>query len=417
MEKQPVIEITAVGTELLTPHFQDTNSLVLTQRLNGLGLEVAYKTITGDKWDLLTASMRDSIARSDILILMGGLGPTKDDLTREALASVIGRKLVFKKELYKAIQGRFSRRGIDMPPINKKQAYVFEKSSVLENKNGTASGLWLESQGKIIILLPGPPHEIIPMFDESVLPRLEKFRKNHIACQVLRVAGLSESRIEALLSGFYPLEKHINLTTLAKPGQIELRISARSTKDQESAQKSVSEVVEKIKAVLGDLIFTFQGEDLEKVIGQELHRRRATLAAAESCTGGFLGHRITNIPGSSEYFLEGVIVYSNKAKTRLLGIDPDLILRHGAVSHEVAKAMAEGIRKKASSDYGLAITGIAGPGGGSPEKPVGLVYTALSLEGNTHVERNQFLGDRSRIKFQASQKSLDMLWRQLFQSG
>jgi nicotinamide-nucleotide amidase len=416
MRKPLVIEILAVGSELLSPYFQDTNSLFLTEKLNDLGLEVNFKSIAGDDWKNLSVVIQDALNRSDLIISIGGLGPTHDDLTREVFASVLGKNLVFQKDLYKKIQARFKRRGRTIPQINKKQAFIIDGAQVIKNNNGTAPGLWLETKNKIIILLPGPPHEIKPMFDEFVLPRLQKFRKIFTAHRVIRTTGMPESRIETLISDIYPENIFLNLTTLAKPGQIDLLLTAKSTENQESADTLVSGLSEKIKSRLGDIIFTFNGEHLETVVGSILRVKKSTLAVAESCTGGLLGHRITNIAGSSDYFLQGTIVYSNESKSSLLGINPDLILKHGAVSPEVAKAMAEGIRLKARSDFGLSITGIAGPGGGSPDKPVGLVYTALSWEGGIQVEKNSFLGDRHNIKLQASQKSLDMLRRHLVKS-
>jgi len=408
-----VIEILAVGSELLTPYFQDTNSLFLTERLNDLGLEVSFKSISGDSPENLSNAIRVALNRSDIIISIGGLGPTHDDSTKETFASVLGKKLIYQKDLYEEVEARFKRRGRTIPSINKKQAFVIDGAKVIKNKNGTAPGQWIENEGRIIVLLPGPPPEIEPMFDEYVLPRLEKFQRVFSSRKVIRTTGMSESQIETLISDLYPLNSHLYLTILAKPGQIELRLTARSQENQEKADSLVNDLSTKINSRLEDYIFTFDGEDLEALVGNLLRETNLTLATAESCTGGLLAHRITNIPGSSTYFLLGTVVYSNESKINILKVDPDLISVHGAVSPEVAEVMAAGIRKRAGSDLGVSITGIAGPDGGSPDKPVGLVYTALSWKGGIQVQKNTFLGNRQKVKFQASQKTLDMLRRHL----
>ncbi len=403
----------AIGSELLTPYFQDTNSLYLTERLNDLGLEVSYKTIVGDEWDDLVLSIKQALSRADIVLAMGGLGPTKDDRTREAFASVLERKLIFDKKLLQKIEGRFKRRGLRMPPVNKKQAYVFEDTKALDNKKGTAPGLLMDTGSKIIILLPGPPHELKPMFDTSVMPCLQKLRKKYTARRALKITGLTESKIETLISDLYPQEPHIQLTILAYPGQIEIHLTVHSEESLEKVEETVHGLEKNILNRLKENVFSTTGEDLEEVVGRLLRLHKNTLAVAESCTGGFLGHRLTNIPGSSDYFLQSMVVYSNDAKIYHLGISEELIEQHGAVSSQVATAMAVGIREKTRSSLGLAITGIAGPDGGTPEKPVGLVYTALSWDSGTDVVKNLFLGNREIIKYQSTQKSLDMVRRHL----
>lgn len=411
--KDPRIEIMAVGSELLTPHFQDTNSLYLTQRLNDLAMEVSLKTIVGDDWSDLTQYIQEALSHADLIIAMGGLGPTKDDRTREAFATVLERKLIFKEALLKNIEARFKRRGLSMPPVNKKQAYIIDGAQVLENRNGTAPGLWLDMKDKIIVLLPGPPHELKPMFEASVWPRLQKLRTDYVARRILKIAGLTESKIESLIFDAYPKAPYLKLTTLAYPGQIEIHMTGHSKESQDQAERRVKKLEKTILSRLKDNVFSVSGEELEEVIGKLLRHNKKTLAAAESCTGGFLGHRITNVPGSSEYFMQGAVTYSNEAKTNLLDVSLDLIEKYGAVSSQVAQAMAKGIKEKAQTSYGLAITGIAGPTGGTPEKPVGLVYTALAWDKGSEVSKNLFLGNREAIKFQSSQKSLDMLRRYL----
>ncbi|MCG2817113.1 MAG: competence/damage-inducible protein A, partial [Candidatus Aminicenantes bacterium] len=378
MEKPFRIEILAVGSELLTPFFTDTNSLYLTEKLNDLGLDVSFKTIAGDDWDLLATAAADGLNRTDLLIVMGGLGPTRDDFTREVLAAVLGIKLEFKRDIYRTMEKRFKVRGMEMPHINKKQAYVFKGADILPNPNGTACGQWLDTGAHKIALLPGPPHEIKPMFDNFVLPRLAAYRTISASRLVLKITGMTESHIETLIEDLYPKDESVRLTILAKPGQIEIHLTGKS-KDALKAEEKTRKLAGLISRRLGENVFSTAGESLEEVVGTLLRARKETLAAAESCTGGLLSHRLTNIPGSSDYFLMGVVTYSNSAKISLLDIPDQLIERHGAVSLPVASAMAEGIRKTAGADYGLGITGIAGPGGGTTAKPVGLVCIALAM--------------------------------------
>lgn len=409
------IEIIAVGNELLTPYYQDTDSLYLTQRLNDLGMEVNFKSIVGDSRDDLTICISNSLVRADIIFLIGGLGPTEDDRTREVVASALGKKLIFQEQILDNIRQRFKRRGFEMPSVNNKQAYIIEGSTILDNKHGTAPGLWLDAGEKLLILLPGPPHEIRPMFENYVWPRFLKLKKKFVARRVLKISGLTESKIESLLSDIHPLQPSVKLTILAYPGQIELHLYSRSSKNQIKAEEVLDELEHDLQKRLGNNIFSSAGEEIEEVVGFLLRQKQKTLSIAESCTGGLLGHRITNVSGSSDYFLQGFLTYSNDSKVQLLGIPYDLILQQGAVSQKVAEAMAIGIRKISGADLGLSITGIAGPKGGSLEKPVGLVYVGLSWEGGEKVEKNIFLGNREIIKSQSSQKALDMLRRHLLQ--
>ena len=412
----PKIEIIAVGSELLSPHFQETNSLFLIQRLNDLGLEANYKTVVGDDWEDLTAAINNSISRARIVFIMGGLGPTQDDRTREALASVLHRRLLFRQDVFEQIQKRFQRRKISMPAVNKKQAYVLEGSDWLENKKGTAPGIWLETPSNIFAVLPGPPIELKSMFETSVWPRLTQFQQIYSLRKIFKITGLTESKIESLIQKEYPEDKDSRLSTLARPGQIEIHLFCRSQKDLAHAKKNMKELSRALLLKLGDNVFSTANEELEEVVGALLRKRKKSIAVAESCTGGYLAHRLTNVPGSSTYFLLGVVAYQNEQKNTLLHVPQELLEKHGAVSSEVAAAMAEGIRKRSSADYGLAITGIAGPGGGTADKPVGLVFTALASKHSTEVKKNLFLGERESIKFQSSQKALDMLHRYLIQS-
>jgi nicotinamide-nucleotide amidase len=407
------IEILAVGSELLTPFFQDTNSLYLTQRLNDLGLDVSFKTVVGDDRENLLLCIKKALAHTDLLLAMGGLGPTADDITREVLAEALGRELVYRHDIFQKIEARFRRRGFAMPAANMKQAYILQGSEPLENKNGTAPGLWLEEGRTRIVLLPGPPVELKPMFEEFVWPKLAAFQKGYSSRHVLKIAGLTESEVETRISGLYPKGPGLGLTILASAGQIEIHLYAFSPDSADLPAKEIGKLEQRILDELGDHIFSTSGEELEEVVGRLLSKQGKTLAVAESCTGGLLSHRLTNISGSSEYFLEGFITYGNQAKIQNLAVPEALIQNHGAVSAEVARAMAGGVRQKAGSSFGLAITGIAGPTGGTAEKPVGLVYTALAWEGGVEVIKNVFLGKREQIKFQSSQKALDMLRRRL----
>jgi nicotinamide-nucleotide amidase len=411
------VEIIAVGSELLTPHFQDTNSLYLSARLNDLGWTVAFKTIVGDNAEDLRLRLREALRRTELVIVMGGLGPTGDDITREAVAGALGRDLVLQRDVLEGIEDRFRRRQLPMPKPNRKQAFVIRGAAVLPNKNGTAPGQVLKVGRKKIVLLPGPPHELKPMCEESVWPALGRERCGHFSRAVLKVTGLTESMVDALISDLYPKGADLGLTILASPGQIEVHLSAFSAGSGVLAEKKLRRLKSKFMGRLRNHVFSETGDSLEEVVGLLLKKQKKTLAVAESCSGGLISHRLTNVPGSSEYFLEGAIAYSNAAKIELLAVSPDLIKTHGAVSFPVARAMASGIRRLARADLGLAVTGIAGPTGGSPEKPIGLVFTALAWPGGTEVQKNLFLGKREQVKLQSAQKGLDMVRRHLLQNA
>jgi nicotinamide-nucleotide amidase len=410
------IEILAVGSELLTPFFLDTNSLFLTRHLNDLGLRVAFKTVVSDDPADLQSSFRTGLDRSELVFAIGGLGPTQDDRTREALASVLDRSLVFHEALWNRIRERFDALGIRIAEVNRRQAFLIDGAEALENPHGTAPGQWLETEGRTIVLLPGPPREMEPMALTHVLPRLREQRRGFLVRRSLRIAGLSESRTEELISDLYPRTPNLDLTVLSSPGQIEIHCSAFSAHSESQARSEVEDLAAALSSRLGRHVFSTSEEDLEAVVGRLLKERGETLAVAESCTGGLIGHRITNVPGSSSYFLEGVQVYSNQAKMRLLKVPAVILERHGAVSSQTAAFMAECLRVEAGTDYALAVTGISGPGGGTKEKPVGLVYISLAAVGGTSTEKNLFLGDRATIKMRSSQKALDMLRLRLLDS-
>ncbi len=404
------IEIVAVGSELLTPDFQDTNSLFLTAGLNSVGLDVAFKTIVGDDAADLARVLRTALGRAGLVLCMGGLGPTEDDRTRETLAGLLGRKLVFDPVLRRRIRERFRLHGWPMTASNLKQCYVIEGAEVLPNPNGTAPGLWIADGRRRIALLPGPPREIRPMFEDHVLPRLAGLGRGLMSRRVIRLTGLGESAMETRLRPVYALvPPEVSVTTLAAPGDLSIRLTYKGPGPAEAAAAVLDRLERAVVRRVGPWIYSRDGVDLADVVGAALESRGLTVACAESCTGGLLGHRLTGRPGSSAYFLESAVVYANEAKVRRLAVPAGLIARHGAVSAPVARAMALGIRASSGADFGLAVTGIAGPGGGTPAKPAGLVYIALARGGRVEVERRIFSGGRANVKFQSSQKALAML--------
>lgn len=402
-------EIIAVGSELLTPDRLDTNSLYLTEELNAIGIEVLRKTIVGDNRELLSEAFRDALNRVPLIITSGGLGPTEDDLTRETLADLLGRKLRKNDAVLRHIEERFRALGREMPPVNVRQAMVPEGAEILENPRGTAPGLWLEDAGRSIVLLPGPPRELKPLFREQVLPRLQK-RVSEVRMfhREIRVTGLGESQVEQRIVGIYKRFPDVNTTVLAAPGETQVHLRMW-TNDAEHAKKTLDEIVKGFEIALADRIFSQDGASLEEIIARELTMHNATISAAESCTGGLLAQRLTSIAGSSSYFLGGVVCYSNELKTAWAGVPAELIQTKGAVSGEVAIALADGIRRRVGSTFGVGITGIAGPGGGSEEKPVGTVHIALSHAAGVKERGVRFPGDREGIRWQASQVALDMV--------
>ncbi len=406
-------EIIAIGSELLTPHRSDTNSLFLTEQLNRIGVDVVFKTVVGDDRTRLTATVSQAVARSEIVVTTGGLGPTGDDLTRECVAAALGRTLRKDAALAGPIEARFRSRGLRMPEINLRQTMVIEGATVLPNRNGTAPGLWVEEQKKILILLPGPPRELCPLFEKSCLPRLkERIPPAAICTRELRLTGLTESAIEEKIAPIYSRYKNPVTTILATLGEIQIHLKSFGKYETE-AQASLDELSPQLEKVLGKHVFSTRSESLEEVTGNCLLRRKATVAVAESCTGGLLAQRLTSVSGSSAYFLGGVVCYSNAVKVDWLGVPPEVLETHGAVSPAVAQALAEGIRRRAESTFGVGITGIAGPTGGTSEKPVGLVYIALADASRTQVLKRRYPGERKTIRRQATQSALDMLRRSL----
>jgi nicotinamide-nucleotide amidase len=406
-------EIIAIGSELLAPDRTDTNSLWLTEKLNQLGIEVKLKTIVGDDDARLEEAIRDATRRSKVVITTGGLGPTEDDITRKITARALGRRLLLDEVVLEEIKQRFQSFGVTMPERNSRQAMVIEDAEVLPNPNGTAPGMFLDHQGTAIVLLPGPPREIKPMFENHVSTRLERRSGSlRVVRRILRVVGMGESAVDEKIAPVYTQYDNPQTTILFNQSEIEIHLTARGRTEDE-ANGLLDRVVLQIEENLGNSIFSFAGEKMEEVVGLKLSVGGYTLAVAESCTGGLLAQRITDVAGSSKYFIEGVVTYSNDAKTRALGVEPILLLEHGAVSGPVAEAMAEGMRRRAETDFALAITGIAGPGGGSEEKPVGTVFIAISSEAGTEHRRYKLPGDRQLIRWRASQAALEMLRRRL----
>jgi nicotinamide-nucleotide amidase len=404
-------EIIAVGSELLTPTRLDTNSLFLTEQLNRLGIEVVRKVVVGDLRDQIRDAFEEALGRVELVLSIGGLGPTADDRTRETVAELLGRKLVRSDAILRGIEARFRRLGRPMPEINIRQAMVPEGAVVLENSRGTAPGLWMEADGHIVILLPGPPPELKAVFAEQVEARLaERAPSARLFRRELRVAGMPESDVEQRIAPIYARYPEAETTILASPGEIQIHLRAWSA-ERAAAEKLLNEMVERIILTLGENIFTTKGESLEEVVARQLTLNGATIAVAESCTGGLLAERLTSIPGSSSYFLGGVVCYSNELKSAWVDVPEELIKAKGAVSAEVSRALAEGIRRRSGSTLGLGVTGIAGPGGGSAEKPVGTVHIALAEEAGSKERGMRFPGDRDRIRWQASQTALDMVRR------
>ena len=406
-------EIIAVGSELLTPERLDTNSLYLTAELNKLGVEVVAKCVVGDDRGRLADAVARALDRSGIVILSGGLGPTEDDLTREAVAQATGRELVFHPEIAEALERRFAAMKRKMSEINKRQAFVIGGAEILPNDRGTAPGQWLTSHGAVAMLLPGPPHELKAMFEQQCLPRLARVvPKQAIRTAFLRVTGMPESDLDALIAPVYKKYPKVATTILAANGDLQVHLRARCDTEPE-AEALLAEVVPPIESLLGDRLYSRNGDPLEAVVGGLLRQRDATLAVAESCTGGMLGARLTAVPGSSQYFAGGFITYSNELKRKLLGVPAEMLESFGAVSAETAGAMAAGARERAGSSYAVSITGVAGPDGGTEEKPVGLVYLGIAGPEGDAVTQRRFIGDRERIRIFTTQAALDLLRRRL----
>ncbi len=407
-------EIIAVGSEMLTPTRVDTNSLWLTDKLNNLGVEVVAKYVIGDDRERLSLTVRQALASSDFVLISGGLGPTEDDVTRDSVALAIYREQEFYAPISDAIEARFRKMNRVMPEINKRQAMVIQGAAILSNDRGTAPGQWIEVGGKVVVILPGPPHELKAMFERECLPRLEQLLpKVAIRTLELRISGMSESELDQTISPIYKKYDNPVTTVLAHNGDMQVHFRARC-QTVEAAEALLAEVGTQVDAVLGERIYSRTGKPLERVIGEKLVSKGQTLVVAESATGGGLAERITSTPGSSAYFVGGFVTYTRRMKTLFLGVPEELLAQYGAVSKETAQAMAEGARAKTGADWALAITGNAGPTTDGDEAPVGTIYVALAGPEGTEVNHRVWAAnDRQRVRAFAGQMALDMLNRKL----
>lgn len=407
--------ILAVGSELLGTDRLDTNSLRITATLDRYGVELRRKAVAGDAVEEIAGELRALLAAVDLVLITGGLGPTADDVTREAVAEVLGRSLFLDEEILAGLERRFQSFGMRMPEVNRRQAMVIEGAELIPNERGTAPGMRLEREGRVLYLFPGVPAEL----DGMILSHLEPWlagRSGGVGREmaVLKIAGLPESVVEERIAPSYDEFGREWITVLAGGGEIRLQAIAAGTEDERRDRLAV--MTARLRELVGDAVFATREEDtLESVVGDLLRAAGATLTAAESCTGGLLSQRVTAVPGSSDYFLGGAVTYSNELKTGLVGVPTEMIAEHGAVSEPVARAMAEGARRAFQSDYGVGITGVAGPGGGSEAKPVGTVHVAVAGPGDRDVEHRKFRfpGDRDRIRRFSAQAALEMLRRRL----
>jgi nicotinamide-nucleotide amidase len=404
--------ILAIGSEMLTPFRVDTNSLFITERLNEIGYDVRLKAVVADDIVELTQMVAGALTWADLLIVTGGLGPTEDDITRDAVAQVLGVPFDVSEEVVERIRARFERRGMTMPENNRRQAMVPRGATMIENPNGTAPGLWLEHGRTAIVLLPGPPREMKPMLDAVIRDRVPRSAGAGLFRRVLRLTGRAESDVDAQAGPIYrrwlSQVPPVATTILAVLGQIELHLTVEAP-SRADADLALDAAVEELRAALGPAVYSVDGRTLEAVVGDLLRAKQMTIAVAESCTGGLLASRLTDVPGSSDYVERGIVCYSNKSKTDLLGVPADLIRTRGAVSEPVAVGMAAGIRDRSGTDIGVGVTGIAGPGGGSEEKPVGTVWVAVVIDRKVNVRGFQFMGNREMVKFQAAQSALNMV--------
>lgn len=407
-------EILAVGSELLTPHRLDTNSLYLTARLNELGVRVQAKAVVRDERATLAEWIRAALTRVDVVITTGGLGPTDDDVTRDAVADVLGLKMHEDAGILQAIRDRFRSRGMEMPAINVRQATVPEGAVILPNPRGTAPGLWLDAADRVVVLLPGPPRELQPMFEQAVAPRLAaRTPGTPLRRRVIKITGRSESHVDEIAQPIYAklgdADVTVDTSILATPGQIEIHLEGRGV-DVRRIDDVLADGVAKLTSALAPYVFSDDGRTLEAVVGDALKSKAWRVAVAESCTAGLALGRLTEVPGSSAWVAGGIVAYANDVKVEQLGV-PDRLLRdHGAVSEPVAQAMAAGVRERLHADVGVAITGVAGPDGGSAEKPVGTVVIALSGP-REYVKTFRFVGDRQMVRTQSVATALDLVRR------
>lgn len=406
-------EILAVGTELLMGQIANTNAQYISSRLPNVGIGVYYHDVVGDNPERLKQCLALALLRSDIVIMTGGLGPTQDDLTKETVAVAVNRKLELDQESLDKMTAFFDRLNRTMTQNNVKQAYLPEGSIIIRNKNGTAPGCIIEEGDKVIIMLPGPPSEMIPMFEDSVMPYFANKSEFRLVSRFLRIFGIGESAIEDMLIDLIDAQTNPTIAPYAKDGEVTLRITARYEKDSTKEEDIITPVEDEIRRRLGDAVYSNENRNLEEVAAKLLMESRLTLALAESCTGGLLAAKLTEIPGISAVFDRAIVTYSNRSKVEVLGVKQNTLDQYGAVSEQTAKEMAEGVRKASSTDLGISVTGIAGPDGGTLEKPVGLVYIALAHKNGVTVKKLELWGNRNRIRYVTCLHVFDMLRRYL----
>lgn len=404
-----VVELICVGTELLLGNIVNTNAAYLAEQCASLGLSCYYQSVVGDNAERLREQLETALKRADIVILCGGLGPTQDDLTKEVAAKVMGKQLYMDENTIDRIQRYFEERGIEATDNNWKQAMIPVDSKVIDNDNGTAPGVIMEEKDKRVLLLPGPPGELIPMFENSMKPYLSALTNEVIFSQTVKICGMGESKVEDAVSDLIETQDNPTIATYAKTGEVHLRVTAKA-ENEKSARKLVKPLVKELKSRFGNDIYTTEEDvTLEKAVAELLIANELTVSVAESCTGGMLSARLINVPGISEVYKSGFITYSNKAKRRLLGVKKQTLDKHGAVSKETAKEMAKGTANLSKADVAVGITGIAGPDGGTDEKPVGLVYIGCSVCGTVTVKEYHFKGDRAKIRESAVAAALTMM--------
>jgi len=405
-------EIIAVGTELLMGQIANTNAQYLSSRLNNLGMNVYYHSVVGDNPERLKAVLRQALERSDVVVTTGGLGPTKDDLTKETIAELLGLRLVLHQESLERIRKYFKNQKRCMSENNVKQAYIPEGSVIIPNNNGTAPGCIVQKDGKTVVMLPGPPRELIPMFEDTVFPFFEGKTNQVINSRMLKIFGIGEADVETRIMDMIEKQTNPTIAPYVGTGEISLRVTARgSSRDEVDAL--IAPVVEKIKERLYPHVYSDSGETLEEVVVRLLSDKGWTVSTAESCTGGMLASRIINVPGASVVFDRGFVTYSNEAKMQELGVNRKTLEKWGAVSRETAEEMVRGLVERTKTTAGLAVTGIAGPGGGTPEKPVGLVYVSAFLNGRVETLKLNLAGDRQRIRTVSCHNALDLLRKML----
>lgn len=402
-------ELICVGTELLLGNIVNTNAAYLAEKCAGLGLSCYYQSVVGDNEQRLRETLQMAVGRSDVVILSGGLGPTEDDLTKEVASAVLGRELVEDAATRKQIENYFAARGISPTDNNWKQALIPLGAIILPNPNGTAPGVIIAEGNTHVVLLPGPPHELKPMFEEHVIPYLKKLEPGTIASQTVKVCGIGESKVETLLKDMIDSQTNPTLATYAKPGEVHIRVTARAEGEKE-ARRLIKPVVKEIKGRMGSHIYTTDEEvTLERAVVELLLANKLTVSCAESCTGGLLSARLINVPGASDVYKSGYVTYSNKAKRKILGVKKGTLEKYGAVSRQTAEEMARGLAFVAKGDVAVSVTGLAGPDGGTEEKPVGLVYIACCVKGEVTTKEYHFSGNRQTIREAAVSAALALM--------